>query len=95
MLRSLRECGERELIRAASDLRTLGTDRRIADYELDKSSVEQIARAEEMLQLCKSIISSVDAARTRTRNDPTHKQLLIDSIDTWRHRDGEKGIWKA
>jgi uncharacterized protein (UPF0332 family) len=95
VLRSLRESGERELSRAASDLRTLGRDRRIADYELDKPSVEQLSRAEDMLQHCKSIISRLDAARTRTRNEPAYKQSIIDSINAWRHRDGEKGIWRT
>jgi uncharacterized protein (UPF0332 family) len=92
---ALRESGERELIRAASDLGTLGTDRRIADYELHKTSVEQVARADEMLRFCKSVISRLDAARTRTRTDPAYKKSIIDSIDAWRNRDGEKGIWKT
>jgi uncharacterized protein (UPF0332 family) len=92
---ALRESGERELIRAASDLGTLGTDRRIADYELHKTSVEQNTRADEMLRFCKSVISRLDAVRTRTRTDPARKQSIIASIDAWRNRDGEKGIWKS
>ena len=82
-------------MRAASDLRTLGTDRRVADYELNKTSVEQLARAEEMLHLCKTITARLDATRTRTRSDSTYRQSKVNSVDAWRHRDGEKGIWRT
>jgi uncharacterized protein (UPF0332 family) len=92
--RALIESNERSLARAASEYATLGEYRRKADYDLSDTDVEQIEFAEDMLRLCKSAYNRITMLLVRVRGDEGIRTSLVDTIEAWRIREGEKHIWK-
>ena len=91
---ALLESNERDLIRAAGRYATLGEYRRKADYDMNDREVEEIERAEDMLNLCKHSYSLIGQVRIKTQNDTEFVNRLASAIDRWLTRDAEKNIWK-
>ena len=79
--RHLNNSGDGELLRAASKMNDLRTKRNHADYELDRSDVEQKKNARMLVQQAARLIETIE----RRCNSESRSQI-ISAIQEWRSR---------
>jgi hypothetical protein len=75
--------GDAEVAIAASSLGDLHTDRNRADYQLDRTDVEQLAHARNAVKKASAVIQVLDAAATGPR-----RAQLQAAILAWRRANG-------
>lgn len=80
---ALNHSGNKDLEKAGSDLGTLATDRRRADYDLDDVNSERIEVGEKAVRMAKAVYTTIGMIRLQLRRDAVLKDSLIRSIDAW------------
>jgi len=91
----LNNSGNQDLKKAASNLGTLGTERRTADYQMAQSRPEQIAQVEIAVEMATQAILALDQIKNDCRADARQGATIASTILGWAGLVQNKHLWKT
>jgi uncharacterized protein (UPF0332 family) len=87
--------GEVDLVVAGSELRTLYTERKNADYKMGNPRAEAVSQAEMMTVLATKVVGNLRAIGVECGTNPAKRTALAVTMLQWATQSGQqKKLWK-
>jgi uncharacterized protein (UPF0332 family) len=92
---ALNNSPDTELQTAATQLATLYSARRAADYDMGDAAAEEIELAKTLVELASKTVVLLDRCRGECRSDADRKDGIVSAIQAWARGAGqERNIWR-